>query len=45
MSVDMLTRTYAGVPFHRGAVFCRMENHFLRNYNFKLSIHAGGYRG
>lgn len=42
--VNELTFTYTGIPFHRGAVFCRMENHFLLKYNVKFSIHAGGYR-
>ena len=38
------TGTYAAIPFHTGAVFCRMENYTLRNYSIKFSIHAGGYR-
>jgi hypothetical protein len=40
---NTLTGTYAGIPFHHGAVFCRMENYTLRNYNVKFSVHAGGY--
>jgi hypothetical protein len=34
---------YSGIVFEKSAVFCRMENYFLNQYDVKFSIHAGGF--